>query len=91
MRQILIEKYIEPSEVKAYGNNIIERWFNEDGDSHSFFGHPAEVWYNNNGITWKRWFIKGKSKRKGVLPDEIVYRYYDKKCRWCEYKNGELI
>jgi hypothetical protein len=52
MRQILIEKYVEPSRVEIEPLQLVtneyhvtEIWLNEDGDAHSILGHPAEVNY----------------------------------------------
>jgi hypothetical protein len=73
MRQILIEKYIEPSERIIDGNCISELWFDEYGDRHSSMNHPAVIYYNNGKITKQFWYKKGELHRDGVLPAFIEY------------------
>lgn len=53
MRQILIEKYIEPSEVPIRIDSWYvrrEKWTNEYGELHGILGHPAYVVYRNGEI-----------------------------------------
>jgi antitoxin component YwqK of YwqJK toxin-antitoxin module len=93
-KQILIEKYIEPSEIEP-GTTFflgIKRWFDKNYDLHSFLGNPAEIRYSPSGqILGQKWFKKGIIHRDRDLPAYISYHnngqidYQD----W--YKNGKLI
>jgi hypothetical protein len=74
-KSILIEKYIEPSEVidKGYGI-VVECWLDRNGDYHSFMGHPAYVGYNSDGqINYQEWYKKGVIYRDRNLPAIIYY------------------
>jgi antitoxin component YwqK of YwqJK toxin-antitoxin module len=73
MRQILIEKHIKPSEIIINENYIIERWFDRNGDLHSFMGQPAFVGYKNVQISYQGWYKKGKCHRDGDQPAYISY------------------
>jgi hypothetical protein len=76
MRQILIEKYIEPSEIipETQSNYEIKRWLDRNGDLHSFLGQPAVICYNNEGIIIKHWHKKGNRHREKGLPAYIWYK-----------------
>jgi hypothetical protein len=51
MKQILIEKYIEPSKVEAGSDGaFIKYWFDKYDDLHSFMNHPACVVCANGQI-----------------------------------------
>jgi hypothetical protein len=43
MKQILIEKYIEPSKIEMFGDIVVKKWLDKYGDLHSFMGHPASI------------------------------------------------
>ena len=74
MRQILIEKYIEPSEIKINCNYTYKSWFDKYDDLHSFMGQPAKIGYNSNGqIKHQEWYKKGVRHRDGDLPAYIRY------------------
>jgi hypothetical protein len=89
MKQILIEKYIEPSERKIGENSVFESWFNKYGDLHSSMGQPAFICYKEQVLS-QSWYKKGVEHRDRDLPSYIGYSngqvYYQE---W--YKNGELI
>jgi ribosome biogenesis GTPase A len=90
MRQILIEKYIEPSDVIVGVIDIYELWFDRNYDLHSFMGQPAEIIYRNKEIIRQRWLKKGIKHRDKNLPSHIYY--YDGEITsqyW--HKNGEFI
>jgi hypothetical protein len=92
MRQILIEKYIEPSEVEERSIFIVKRWFNKYDELHSLMGQPAEIWYDSRRkIAGLSWYEKGVKHREGVLPAEIYYNYDGKVIvkYWC--KNGMYV
>jgi hypothetical protein len=88
MRQILIEKYVEPSNASSYRNFFHERWFNEDGELHSILGQPADIFYENGQIVQKEWYKKGVKHRGKRLPAEV---WYENERIFIEYwyKNGE--
>jgi hypothetical protein len=75
MKQILIEKYIEPSEVIITGGCVTERWFDRNCNLHSFMGQPSYVSYKNGKITTKLWHKKGFIHRNRSLPDMITFLY----------------
>jgi hypothetical protein len=91
MRQILIEKYIKPNEIKATNDGTFtERWFNKHGEYHSFMGHPAGVWYDRCGIVEIQfWCKKDLYHRDKGLPATIMY--YNSKPNLRYYKDGEEI
>ena len=74
-KQILIEKYIEPSEVENRSDRtIIKLWLNRNYDLHSFMGHPAVIRYYSSGqIIGQTWFKKDIIHRDGDLPAYIGY------------------
>jgi len=90
MRQILIEKYIEPSTIETDGVWIYKTWLNKDGYLHSFLGHPAMVFYSEGFIVSQFWCEKDKQHRSRNLPAEIHY-YNEKTTRKSWYKKGKLI
>jgi hypothetical protein len=91
-RQILIEKYIEPSEIIIDGNYIIKRWFNEYGDKHSVLGHPAVTLYDSNGqIYYQDWYEKGLKHRNKTLPSVIGYNSNEQTSYEIWYKKGIKI
>jgi hypothetical protein len=76
MKQILIEKYINPSEVIFDFDNKLfgECWTNEYGEFHSILNQPAEIWYFPNGnIDVKAWWKKGHLYRRKGLCYMICY------------------
>lgn len=84
-KQILIEKYIEPSEVEvkeieARGGVVIKRWFDKYGDRHSFMGHPSVIYYNKDWqVIEQYWHKKNQIHRNRTLPAYIFY------------ENGQII
>jgi hypothetical protein len=72
-KQILIEKYIEPSEISIDGNFSSKRWNDKYGDRHSIMGQPAIICYRKNKITLQCWFKKGTKHRDRDLPARIDY------------------
>jgi hypothetical protein len=92
MRQILIEKYIEPSVIKPETelNYKTECWFDINGDLHSFMGHPAAIYYENEKLISQDWYKKGEFHRDRDLPAIIEY-YEDGQTSYQEwYKKGVL-
>jgi hypothetical protein len=91
-KQLLIEKYIGPSEIEliTVTGHLIERWLDKYGDKHSILGQPAVVAKCNTGrITYKEWYKKGQHHREKDLPSYVGYNsdgqtYYQE---W--YKNGK--
>jgi hypothetical protein len=90
MRQILIEKYIEPSEVIIYVNYVAEKWLNKNYDLHSFMGQPAYILYNNKKISCQCWYKKGELHRDKDFPAEMGYKNGKETYKWW-YKNGIII
>jgi hypothetical protein len=89
-KQILIEKYLEPSEIKSDGEYTTKRWFNKYGEFHSFFEQPAVITINNltNKFSQKQWSKNGDLHREGDNPAVI---YWDKQGEISHlyfYKNG---
>ena len=74
-RNILIEKYIEPSEIMPETdiNFGFDSWLDRNGDRHSFMGQPAEISYENGKIKNQFWYKKGERHRDGDLPARIGY------------------
>jgi len=72
-RSILIEKYIKPSETQFINGSFVERWFDRNGDSHSFMGQPAFVQYYKGQIETQHWDKKDKRHREKDLPAVIYY------------------
>jgi antitoxin component YwqK of YwqJK toxin-antitoxin module len=80
-REILIEKYIEPSETSCFPLNVFdykmgyEKWRNEDGELDSILGHPSLVKYDLFGeVVEKLWNKKGKLHRERDKPAIIGYQ-----------------
>lgn len=91
MRQILIEKYIQPSKIEFWANFKFEQWHDRDGELHSFMGHPASVDYNiTNKVISKSWYKKGKEHRDKNLPAFISY-YNERMAKQVWYKNNIFI
>jgi hypothetical protein len=92
MKQILIEKYIEPNETYI---DIFDRKINcweEFGKLHSFLGNPSKVVYYGNGSVYSmHWHKKGIKHREKSLYSCVFYNENGKiTCkRW--NKNGEFI
>ena len=92
MKQILIEKYIEPSETTNIDDSLfIERWLDRNYDLQSFFGQSAVVEYYNGKVRCKSWYKKGVLHREKNLPVKIYY--HENQTTWREewYKNRILI
>jgi hypothetical protein len=71
-RSILIEKYIEPSEVEVKNSYIAEIQLDKYGDKHSKLCQPSEVWIGKNGeIIGQWWHKKGKEIRKNGDSNDI--------------------
>ena len=96
-KQILIEKYIEPSEAKIDGTWVYESWFDKYDDLHSFMGQPAKIGYDSNGqINHQIWYKKGVQHRDGDLPayvgynsnGKISYQVWHKK--GVQHRDGDL-
>jgi len=79
IREILNEKWIEPSYINDLGTMI---WHNEYGELHSNKDKPAIIFLNGN----KLWYKNGKRHRDEDKPAVI---FSDGRKRW--YKNGEFI
>ena len=78
-RELLTEKWIEPSYISTSGDMY---WYNKYGEQHSAEGRPAIIWSNRD----KCWYKNGQIHRDGDKPAVI---YPDGEKRW--YKNGEFI
>jgi hypothetical protein len=89
-RNIIIEKYIEPSEVMVGGNDIAELWFNKYGEEHSFLDYPSIIGYSSGQIIFKYWHKKGEIHRDRGLPS-VIYYENDIITEKAWYKNGEFI
>ena len=92
MKQILIEKYIKPSETEKYVEFSIEYWLDKYDDKHSFMGQPAEVWYYTYSgiVSGKFWYKNSKKHRDRGLPAEMYYES-EKVVDIEFYKNGKKI
>jgi len=89
MKQILIEKYIEPSEIEIIsGDIIIQRWLDKYGDKHSFMGHPAVIAFTKVEIHYQYWYKKNLPHRDKHLPASIYY-YKGKESSKFWWENGE--
>jgi antitoxin component YwqK of YwqJK toxin-antitoxin module len=89
MRQILIEKYINPSEIDIDGIWVYETWLDKYGYRNSFMGQPAEVYYYNGKIANKFWLKNGELDRDKDLPTAMWY-YDEKMTRQFWHKKGSL-
>jgi hypothetical protein len=91
-KQILIEKYIKPSEIIFRGYGIIsEYWFNRNYYLHSFMGQPAENWYYNGKIKSQNFYKKGAWYRERNLPTYIRYDDNEQTIHQGWYKNGVFV
>jgi len=79
IRELLIEKWIEPSYVSKSGNMY---WYNEYGNLHSTGDRPAMK--GQDGSKW--WYKNGQIHRDGENPAAI---HSNGKMFW--YKNGKYI
>jgi hypothetical protein len=76
MRQILIEKYIEPSKETINNYLTSECWRDTNYKLHSFLGQPARIDFNKNKqIKFQIWCKKGTVHREKGLPAKIWYRH----------------
>jgi hypothetical protein len=91
MRQILIEKYVEPSETKINKYGYIEQWHNDYGELHSFMGHPSLVYFYKGKILAQHWYKKDVKHREKSLPAEIVYDKKGLKELECWVKNDQTL
>jgi hypothetical protein len=66
-KQILIEKYIEPSEVIININSVIENWIDRNYDLHSSMGQPSEIYYFKGKVSYQAWH------KKGIYHREIIH------------------
>ena len=79
MRELLIEKWILPTEIYESGTMI---WRNESWEIHSCDDRPAVIYAS--GTKW--WYKNGERHRDGDKPAVI---FADGEKRW--YKNGKFI
>jgi len=79
MRELLIEKWIEPSLISEKGDMY---WLNKYGELHSFNDSPAAIF----ATEYKGWYKNGQLHRDGNKPS-MIWSNGDK---WW-YKNGEFI
>jgi hypothetical protein len=90
MRQVLIEKYIKPSEIKTHGKYSHYFWYNEYEDRHSILGQPSEIVYcDKSKVIGQFWHKKGLPHRDRGLPSAIYYNLREEKISEYWYKNGE--
>jgi hypothetical protein len=75
MKQILIEKFLEPSEIKILGDFVREFWIDKYGDLHSFMNHPSYISHKSGKIITKLWHKKGFRHRDRNLPNTITFDY----------------
>jgi hypothetical protein len=73
-REILIEKYIEPSKIEIFRGIIVQRWFDRNYDLHSFMGHSSEIRHSSGEISYQAWYKKGVEHRDKNLPSAIEYK-----------------
>jgi hypothetical protein len=92
-KQILIEKYIEPSEISYGARVIIEKWFNKHEEEHSFMGQPSTVYYtyDNREIICKFWQKKGNPHREKGMPAYIHYSGNNEIIIQEWWNNGDFI
>ena len=90
MRQILIEKHIEPSQIAIDGSWACHVWRDKYGDRHSVLGQPAIVTYEKKEITSQHWYKKGFLHREKKLPAYFSYKNEQIRSQYW-YKNGELV
>jgi hypothetical protein len=90
MKQILIEKYIEPSGVIKSGDYVIQYWLDRNYNLHSFMGQPARIVYEKSKVEAKFWYKKSTEHRDRGLPAEIYYKNEKETSQWF-YKNGKFI
>jgi hypothetical protein len=99
MKQILIEKYIEPSEVQLVGKVVVKRWLNRNLERHSTMGQPSVVEYayiieNSKFSAIERitqsWHKKDIKHREKNLP-AVIWHVYGCEMSKLWYKNGILI
>jgi len=64
MRELLIEKWTEPTEIQRYIGNSIYFWRNDLGEAHRDGDQPAIIW--SDGSRW--WYKKGELHREGNKP-----------------------
>jgi len=76
-REVLNEKWIEPSYINESGNIF---WYNKYGELHSTGDWPAVMWPNKD----KHWYKNGQLHRDGDKP-AAIYSNGGK----CWYKNGK--
>jgi hypothetical protein len=91
MKQIFIEKYIQPSKISLSGNEFY--WVNEFAELNSVLGHPAVVRFYNGKVTEKHWYKNGLRHREGYqknknLPASVYY--YSSEQHWY-YKNDKFV
>ena len=79
MRELLIEKFEEPTEINFNSTMI---WRNEDGEFHRENDLPAMIYSNGS----KCWYKNGQFHRDNNLPAII---FSDGGKTW--YKNGKFI
>lgn len=90
-KSILIEKYIEPSEVTLNGDSVVECWFDRNYDLHSFMGQPAVITYINGKIRFRSWYKKGVRHRERNLPAYIDCNSNGQLSYQAWYTNGNKI
>jgi hypothetical protein len=73
MRQILIEKYIHPSEIESDKDNIIEYWKNEYGENHNIFDHPSIVIYDKKMQLIEQGWVENGQIHRDKNPAIIGY------------------
>ena len=73
MKQILIEKYIEPSSKENIAWFFVETWNDKYGDKHSVLGRPSAIHYENGKMVRQFWYKKGELHRDRDLPARIDY------------------
>jgi hypothetical protein len=78
-KDILIEKYLQPSEIIYKYDSLgkkytIKFWRNRYGELHSTFDHPAKTSSTNSGNFLKKWWYKdgylNRDKKKSYV---IIY------------------
>ena len=78
-RELLTEKWIEPSYINEYGTMY---WYNKYGDYHSTGDRPAVIYSSGQ----KEWYKNGKHHRNEDNP-AVIWSNGEK--RW--FKNGKII
>jgi uncharacterized protein YodC (DUF2158 family) len=92
-KEILIEKYIQPSEIKhiedGFYSCTTKIWHNNYGEKHSYFDLPALINYKMDLSEEHGWFRDGILHRENK-PAVVVYDFLGRKYSEIWYFNGKM-